>query len=70
VHSTNTRKKVQLHRLIANFASYQRGALYASKKIFNTLPISTAELVKDKEQCILPLKRLLNVESFNLINEY
>jgi len=70
VHSTNTRKKVQLHRLTANFASYQRGVLYVSKKIFNTLPISTAELVKDKKQCILTLKRLLIVESFNSINEY
>ena len=33
-------------------------------------PISTAELVKDKKQCTLTLKRLLIVESLNSINEY
>lgn len=43
VHSTNTRNKVQLNRLIANFALYQRDVYYVNMKIFNTLPASTAE---------------------------
>jgi hypothetical protein len=41
-----------------------------SIKIFNTLPVSVAELVKDKKQFILALKRFLVVESFYSVNEY
>jgi hypothetical protein len=61
---------VQLHRPIANFASYQRGVYYASIKVFNTLPASIAELVKDRKQFLSTLKRFLIVESFYSSNEY
>jgi len=37
---------------------------YVSIKIFNTIPTSIAELVKDKKQFILALRRFLVVESF------
>jgi hypothetical protein len=32
VHSINTRKKVQLHRQVANFSSYQRDVYCSSKR--------------------------------------
>jgi hypothetical protein len=70
VHSTNTRKKVQLHRPTANFAPYQRGVYYASIKIFNTVPASTAELVKDSEQFMSALKRFSIVQSFYSTYKY
>jgi hypothetical protein len=57
VHSINTRKKLQLHRLIANFASFQRGVYYASIKIFNKLPECITNLVMDKNHFILALKK-------------
>ena len=70
VHGINVRKIVQLHRPIANFASYQRGVYYVSMKIFNKWPASIAELVKDKKLFILTLKRFLIVESFYSINDF
>jgi hypothetical protein len=42
---------------------------YASIKIFNTLPASVAELVKEKKQFILAVRRCLVVESFYSVNE-
>jgi hypothetical protein len=38
VHNINTRKRLQLHRPIANSASFQRGVYYVSIKILNKLP--------------------------------
>ena len=64
------RNNAQLHRPTENFASYQRGVHYASTKIFNKLPASTAELVKKKNHFILALKRCLIVQSFYSIHEY
>jgi hypothetical protein len=49
IHNVNTRKKLQLHRPIANLASYLRGAYYANIKIFNSLPVSLAQFVTDKK---------------------
>jgi hypothetical protein len=67
----NTRKKqTQLHRPVENFVLCQRGLHYASRKIFNTLPASITELVRDKKQVMLALKRFLIGESFYLSNEY
>ena len=44
------------------------GVHYVSIKIFNTLPASTAEIVKDKKDFTLALKKFLIVESFYSIN--
>jgi hypothetical protein len=63
-------KKVQLPRPIGNFASCQRSVYCASINICNTLPASTAELVKDKKHFMLALKRPLIVESSYVVNEY
>jgi len=41
-----------------------------SIRIFNTLPASAAELVKDKKQFILAQRRFLVVESFYSVNKY
>jgi hypothetical protein len=60
---------VQLHRPTAHF-SYQRGVHYASIKIFNILPASIVESVKDKKHCISALKRFLIAESLYSNNEY
>lgn len=70
MHSIDTRKKVQRHRPIANFASYWRGVYYTTIKIFNKLLASIAELVKDKKYFILTLKRFLIGKSFYSVNEY
>jgi hypothetical protein len=69
-HNINTRKKLQLHRLIANFASFQSGVYYASTKIFNKLPESIANLVMDEKHFILALKRSLIIQSVYSINEF
>jgi hypothetical protein len=61
VHSIDARKKGQLHRPIANFASSKEGVYYATIKIFNKLPTFIAELIKDKKHFILTLKRFLIV---------
>jgi hypothetical protein len=61
VHSINTRKKVQLQRPIANFASSKEDVYYAIIKIFNKLPAFIAELIKDKKHFILTQKRFLIV---------
>jgi hypothetical protein len=57
IHSINTRKNLQLHRPIANFASFQRGVYYASINIFNKLPECIANLVMDKKHFKLALKK-------------
>jgi len=49
--------RLQFHRPVANL-SYQNGVYYASIYIFNTLPISPAELVTNKKQFIPPLKKI------------
>jgi hypothetical protein len=56
VHNINTRKRLQLHRPIANTTSFQRGVYYASIKIFNELPVCIANLVMDKKHFISALK--------------
>jgi len=43
---------------------------YTNIKIFNTLPASTAELMKNKKQFESVLKRFLIVESVYSINEH
>jgi hypothetical protein len=58
------------NRPIANFSSHQRDADYASITIFNTLPASTAKLVKDKKQFISTLKRFSIFYSFYSIKKY
>jgi hypothetical protein len=55
VHNIDTRKKVQVHRPIANSASYQKGMYYVIIKICNKLPASTAKVVKHKKHFILAL---------------
>jgi hypothetical protein len=70
IHSVNTRKKLQLHRPIANFASFQRGVYYVSIKIFNTLPECIANFVMDKKHFMLALKIFLTIPSFYSINEF
>jgi hypothetical protein len=69
MHSINTRKKLQLHRLIANFMSFQIGMYYVSIKTLNKLPEFIANLVMDKKHFVLALKRLLIIQSCYSINE-
>jgi hypothetical protein len=68
INNINTRRKLELHRLIANFASFQTGVYYASIKIFNKLPECISNLVMDKKYFILTLKRILIIQSFYSIN--
>jgi hypothetical protein len=70
IHSINTRKKLQLHRPIANFASFQTEVYYANIKSFNKLPECIANLIFDKKHFILVLKRFLIIQSFYSINEF
>lgn len=49
MHSIDARKKVQLHRPIANFASSKDGVYYETIKSFNKLPAFIAELIKDNK---------------------
>jgi hypothetical protein len=66
VHSfnTRTRKKVKLYKPIPSSASFQRGAYYASTKIFNKLPVRIAQLVMDKKRFISVLKGFLITQAF------
>jgi hypothetical protein len=50
--------------------SFQRGVYYASIKIFNKLPVHTAQLVTDKKRFIIVLKGFLITEAFYSINEF
>lgn len=68
MHSTNARKKVQLHRSTENFVSYQRSMHYASIKILSNSATAIAELVKDNKHFIMALKRFLIGESLFTIN--
>jgi hypothetical protein len=68
--SISSRKEVQLHRPVENFASYQRGVYYLNIKIFHTLPASVAEIIGCKKHFILALERFVIIESFYSINEY
>jgi hypothetical protein len=43
VHNINIRKRLQLHRPIANSISFQMDVYYASIKIFNKLSVRTAD---------------------------
>jgi hypothetical protein len=65
-----TRKRLQLHRSIANSTSFQRVVYYASIKVFNKLPVCTANLVMDKKHFISALKRFLIIQSFYSVNEF
>jgi hypothetical protein len=69
VHNINTRKILQFSTPIANSAS-KRGVYYASIKIFNKLPVHTANLVMDKKHFISTLKRFLIIQSFYSVNEF
>lgn len=61
---------MQLHRPKAKqIFLYQRGVYYVSVKIFNTLPASVTELVKDKKHFMSALKRCLIVEFLYSVNE-
>jgi hypothetical protein len=57
VHNINIRKRLQLHRPIANSTSFQMGVYYATIKIFNKLPVRIANLAMDKKHFILVLKK-------------
>jgi hypothetical protein len=70
LRNINTRKSLQLHRPTANSTSFQRDVYYASIKIFNKLPVCTANLVMDKKHFILVLKKMLIMQSFYSVNEF
>jgi hypothetical protein len=70
VHNIDTRKRLQLHRPIPNSMSFQRGMYYASKNIFNKLPVCISNLVMDKKHIILVLKRFCIIQSFYSVNEF
>ena len=69
-HSINTRKKLQLHRPLANLASFQKGVYYVNTETLNASPISVAELVTDKKYFISALKRYLTDRSFYSVDGY
>lgn len=48
LHSINTQKKLQLHRLIANLTSLHRGEYFINTKILNKLPEYITDLIKIK----------------------
>jgi hypothetical protein len=70
VHNIDTRKRLQLHRPIANSTSFQRGVYYTSIKIFNKLPVCIANFVMDKKHFISVLKIFLIIQSFYSVNEF
>jgi hypothetical protein len=70
VHNINTRKRLQLHRPIANSALFQGGVYYVSIKTFNKLQVRIANLVMDKKHFILAFKRFLIIQSFYSVNEF
>jgi hypothetical protein len=62
VHNINTRKRLQLHRPIANSISIQRVVYYMSIKIFNKIPVRISNLVMVKKHFISALKRFLIIQ--------
>jgi hypothetical protein len=48
VHELNTRNKLKLHKPTINLTTCQKGAYYASIKVFNKLPKFIADLVLDE----------------------
>jgi hypothetical protein len=59
VHNINTRKRLQLHRPIANSTSYQMGLYCASINTFSKLLVHTVNLVMDKKHFILVKKIII-----------
>ena len=59
IHEINTRRKVQMHKPIANTTSYQRGVYYASVKTFSALPVYIANQVTNRKYFINALKTFL-----------
>jgi hypothetical protein len=67
IHNINTRKKLQLHRPTANFASFQTVVYYVGIKIFNILPECITNMVMNKKHFTLALKRFLIIQSFMFV---
>jgi hypothetical protein len=70
IHSVNTRNKNHLHRPVANFSCFQKGAYYADIKIFNSLPPSLKTISDKKEKFKVALKRYLNTHTFYSVEEF
>ena len=70
IHSTHTRRRLQLHIPARNLASYQKGVYYTSIKTFNILPKNNADSVGDRKQFVQSLRSLLIEQSFYTINEF
>jgi hypothetical protein len=54
---TNSTIHIHLHRPIANFSCFQKGAYYAGIKIFNSLPPSLKTISDKKEKFKVQLKK-------------
>jgi hypothetical protein len=69
-HSTETRGRLQLHRLGTSLVSYQKGVYYATVKIYNCLSKCTAGLADDKKKFVQQVKSLLVNQSFYSTKEF
>jgi hypothetical protein len=67
IHTVNTMNKNQFHRSIASLSCFQKGAYYASIKIFNSLPSNITALIDKHAQFKVALKRYLITHSSALL---
>jgi hypothetical protein len=70
VHSINTRNKHHLHKPNAKLSCFQKGAFYASVRIFNSLPYSLSILMNDRAKLKAALKKYLHTHSFYSVDVF
>jgi hypothetical protein len=70
IHTVNTRKRDQLHRLTANLSHFQKSAYYTGIKILNSLPSNLRSLIIKKVQLKVALNRYLSTHSVYSVEEF
>jgi hypothetical protein len=70
IHNKSTRHRRNLHVLQSHLAMRQKKVHYMSVKIFNSLPASLIDLVRDEKQFIRKLGEILIHNSFYSVDEF
>jgi len=70
IHNINTRTKSNLHKPLANLATYHKDAYYYGIKVFNSLPSQIKDLSANKNQFRCALESFLYSPSFYTLDEY
>ena len=70
LHGICPRRRIQLHRPVANIVSYLKVVQYTTTKFFNISPKCSADWKVDKQQFVQSLRNRLIEQSFNFIDKF